>query len=81
MGLTGRNNISLNWDKAVYKELNLITSISSTHCSWNYTINFVKEKKINLETIVSHKFPFSDFRQAFELANNKKCMKILLFPD
>jgi threonine dehydrogenase-like Zn-dependent dehydrogenase len=33
VGLSGKESLGINWDKAVFKELNIITSMSSTYSS------------------------------------------------
>ena len=68
-------------DKAIFKELEIHTSLSSTYTSWRYAISMIRNSKIKLSKIVSHKFPLSKFREALDLAIDRKGLKIVLIPD
>ena len=81
VGFSGKENLGINWDRAVFKELNIITSMSSTYSSWKYTIDMLKENKIDLVKVVSDILPLSKYREAFDRAINKKGLKIVLVPD
>ena len=81
MGLCGKDIIKFKWDRIVYKELNVIPSMSSSFSSWDYTIGMLSDGKLNLEKIVSHTTPMSKYREAFDLIINKKGLKIVLIPD
>lgn len=59
MGMSGKEYIKFNWDKAIHKELDIIPLMSSTYNAWKYTIGMLEDGKINLEEIVSHIFPMS----------------------
>ena len=37
--------------------------------------------KVNPHPLVSHTMPMSEWRQAFEILQNRQGIKILLFPD
>ncbi len=81
MGLFGKDLLKFKWDQIIYKELNIIPSMSSTFSSWNYAISMLDNGKLNLKKIVSHTIPMSQYRKAFELLMNKKGLKIILIPD
>ena len=81
VGFSGKESLGLKWDSAIYKELNIITSMSSTYSSWNYTIDMLKENRLNLNKVVSDILPLSKYREGFDRAINKKGLKIVLVPD
>lgn len=81
MGMSGADYMNIKWNLAIFKELNIYTSLSSTYKSWKYTISMLEEGKLNLSKIVSHKMPLSKYREAFDLIINKKGLKIILVPD
>lgn len=81
MGMSGADYMNIKWNSAIFKEIVIYTSLSSTYKSWKYTISMLEEGKLNLKKIVSHKMPFSKYREAFDLIINKKGLKIILVPD
>ncbi|MCL5072825.1 MAG: alcohol dehydrogenase catalytic domain-containing protein [Actinobacteria bacterium] len=81
MGISGKEYMNIKWNGAIFKELEIAASLSSTYTSWNYVISMLEEGKLNLLKIVSHKFPLSQFREALKLAIDKQGLKIVLIPD
>jgi len=81
MGMSGKEYMNIKWNGAIFKELEIATSLSSTYTSWNYVISMLEEGKLDLLKIVSHKFPLSQFREALKLAIEKQGLKIVLIPD
>jgi len=81
MGMSGRENLNITWNKAIFRELDIYTSLSSTYTSWRYAISMVEDRKINLSKIISHKLPLSEYRKAFNLIISKKALKIVLIPN
>lgn len=81
MGMSGKEYINIKWNTAIFKELDIYTSLSSTYKSWKYTISMLGESKLNLNKIISHVMPFSKYREAFDLIINKKSLKVIMVPD
>lgn len=81
VGLSGKESLNLKWDKAIFNELNIIPSMSSTYSSWKYTLDMLKTKKLNLSKIISNILPMSRYREAFEMTMNRQGLKIVLVPD
>jgi L-iditol 2-dehydrogenase len=81
MGMSGKDYMSIKWNSAVFKELDIYTSLSSTYKSWKYVISMLEGGKLNLSKIISHRMPLSKYREAFDLIINKKGLKIILIPD
>ena len=81
LGMSGKKGILINWDKIVYNEINVISSMSSTYNSWKYTISLLEDSKLDLKKVVSDVFPMSKYREAFKMAMNKEGLKIILVPD
>lgn len=81
MGMSGKEYMNIKWNSAIFKELDIYTSLSSTYTSWGYVISMLEESKIDLLKIISHKFPLSQYREALKLAIDKKGLKVVLIPD
>ncbi len=81
MGMVGKEIIGLKWQRIIMKEINICTSLSSTYNSWEYAISLLASGKINIRKIISHKFPLTKYREAFDLIMRKKALKVILVPD
>jgi threonine 3-dehydrogenase len=52
-----------------------------TFTTWEIAKNLLVTKKINLSKLITSRFPFPDFQEAFELCESGKTGKVLLFPE
>jgi L-iditol 2-dehydrogenase len=80
VGITGRQQIALNWDVALKKAAHLIYSFSSNWTSWERTVSLLGSGKINVEPMISRKMPLDDWEAAFDLLQRQEAIKILLMP-
>ncbi|MDK2800982.1 MAG: hypothetical protein PWP27_543 [Clostridiales bacterium] len=49
--------------------------------TWEKAENFLLSGKINLDKIITHRFPMSEYEKAFEIAKSGEGCKILLYPE
>lgn len=61
-------------------ELDLNTTMMYRHEDYEKAIELVKEKKIDLESLMSNTFPFNEYQKAYEYIdqNREKAMKVLI---
>ena len=79
IGLFGKL-ITLDFEIICYKELVVTGSLGSTWTSWHRAIKLMEMGKVNNELIVSHCFPITEWKKAFEMFENKEGLKIVLTP-
>lgn len=48
--------------------------------TWHIASRLIKEKRINLENVITHRLPMEDFVQGMELMKSGECGKIILIP-
>ena len=48
--------------------------------TWHTAARLIKEKRLDLEPVITHQFPLEDFAKGMELMQNGNCGKILLIP-
>lgn len=48
--------------------------------TWHKTTQLLKSGKLNLDPVITHKFPLSDFGKGMQLMEQGACGKIVLFP-
>ena len=71
---------SLDFNQFCYKELKVTGSFGSIWTSWENAISLVKNNKVDLKCLVTHQFPLPSWKEAFEIFENKKGIKIVLKP-
>ncbi len=48
--------------------------------TWEKVSNFLQNKRLNLDPIITHQFKLEDYQKGFELMEKKECGKIILVP-
>ena len=64
----------------VRKEFNIFGSICYTWLDFQDSIELVSSGRIKTKAIISHRFELEDIGQALDLINQKKAIKIILYP-
>jgi L-iditol 2-dehydrogenase len=79
IGLTGKK-IEFDIEAINYKEMHFSGSIGSRNASWRMALKLQGSGKLQLEPLVSHKFPITQWEEAFSLFESKNCGKVFLLP-
>ena len=79
MGLFGKN-INLDFNRVVFKELRVQGVFSSNWRSWDRADRLISQGRVRLRPLISHRFPLSEWQQAFDLLWGREGLKILLIP-
>lgn len=68
-------------DRFLSKELEMYGSCGGPH-AWPEAIDLIRDGRVRVEPIISHRFPLTDFAEAFALAEKggPDVLKIMLFP-
>jgi L-iditol 2-dehydrogenase len=80
MGLFGKS-IQLDFNQIAVKELRVQGVFSSNWRSWDRALRLVSQGRVRLRPLISHCFPLSEWRQAFDLLWRREGLKVLLFPE
>jgi L-iditol 2-dehydrogenase len=59
-------------DLLVSKDMSLIGSIAYTSADWARVVGLLAERILDLDPIVTHRFPASEFEQAARLMDNRQ---------
>ena len=78
---TSTSLMSLDFTQIAYKELTVKGSLAATRVDWELALKLIAMGKIQTKPLVSHKLPISDWRNAFALAEQRRSVKVLLYPD
>jgi L-iditol 2-dehydrogenase len=68
-------------DQIFYKQLTISGSICYTVKTWERMMKIYAEGRIRLSDLISAKLPISDWRTAFSLCEEKKAVKVLMYPE
>ena len=79
MGLFGRP-IQIDLDSLVIKEVQAQGVFSSNWRAWDRALRLVRQSRVDLSPLISHRLPLSAWREAFELLWQRKGLKVLLIP-
>ena len=64
--------------EAVTKQLAMIGSFSHTWATWETALKLLEEAKISTKALITHTYPLSDWRKAFETLLNLQGVKAVL---
>jgi L-iditol 2-dehydrogenase len=80
IGLTGKEMVQFPWDKASWKLVTVFFNLSTAYSGWDRSIGLVASKKIDVNKIISHVRPLSEWHQAFDDIESMKALKVILVP-
>ncbi|MFC2030795.1 zinc-binding dehydrogenase [Chloroflexota bacterium] len=80
MGLFGRP-VQVDLDRLVLKEVRAQGVFSSNWRAWDRALRLVRQDRVRLNPLITHRFPLSEWERAFELLWQRKGLKILLLPE
>ena len=68
-------------DLIFYKQLTMSGSICYTTRTWERMMKIYGEGRVRLDDLVSTTLPISEWRTAFALCEDKKAIKVLMYPE
>lgn len=74
-------SIELGYNDIVFKELHLKGSFAHNRESWKRAINLLEDHKVNLGALISGEYPLEEWERAFQLFEEGKGLKYLLYPS
>ena len=80
VGHFGRD-LTLPWDLVAFRQLQIHGSVGYTKETWRRTMQILGQQTLNLSNVITHRFPLSDWRQGFDLMEEKLAVKVLLSPQ
>lgn len=74
-------DLKLPWDLIAFRQLTISGSVGYTRETWHHAINILNQGKLKLSDVITHEFPLTEWREGFDLAEQKKSVKVLLYPN
>lgn len=80
IGLTGKRPVQLDWDAAMTKVLTLYFNMSTAYASWDKTIWMMATGRVNVDPLITHVLPLSEWERGFEAVESMEALKVVLRP-
>lgn len=80
IGLTG-GQVTLDWDAAVFKEIDIRFSKSSTYLSWHRAISMIADGRVDVKLLITHRFKLSQWAEALQATDKGEAIKAVMFPE
>ena len=82
VGVYGTTYDNFPWGQIFDKGIKLCTGQAPVHKHIDKLMGFVRERKVFLDDIITHKFPLARIAEGYQMFCNKedKCMKVILRP-
>jgi L-iditol 2-dehydrogenase len=80
IGLTGKKQVSLDWDKFQGKVCTITFNMSTFYTSWDRALSMLASGKVSAKDIITHEFPLEQWEDAFEAVENLSALKAVLIP-
>jgi threonine dehydrogenase-like Zn-dependent dehydrogenase len=73
LGIAGAGRrLELPADRIALRDLALVGSVGYTKAVWSRMVGLVADRLVELDPIVTHRFPAADFKQAFDLLERRE---------
>lgn len=77
---TGKSMISIDSNVVHYKEASLTGSHGSTPLQHKRSVELIASGRLDVASLITHRFPLSDIHEAFETVEQRKCLKTVVKP-
>lgn len=81
LGITGKPTVEVPWDTAIFKAPIVTFCFSSSWSSWETGIKLIQRKLIQPGKLITHKFPLEKWKEAFDIIQAGKAIKVVLIPN
>lgn len=79
IGLMGRP-VTFDWDSAVFKEIDLNFSKSSSYLSWHRALSMMASGRVDVGSLITHRMDMTEWEQGMRLVEKGEAVKVILYP-
>jgi L-iditol 2-dehydrogenase len=80
IGVSGKDEISVPWDVAMYKACDLMFNFSSTYHSWERALGLMGSREVDVRQVITDVKPLTEWKSVFEGLEAGEGIKSLLIP-
>ncbi len=81
IGEVAKPEITFRWNDAIFRGCSITFSFGATYKAWKYSLDLMSAGKIDVKSLITHKFPLEKWEQGFKLMDSKESLKVLLVPE
>jgi len=75
LGITGKKQVSVSWDEAIFKGLDVKFSFSTTYFSWERALSLIAKGSIKVSALITHKVNLEEWEKTFNDLKEGKGLK------
>ena len=80
IGVSGKPEVSIPYDRGIFKSLRYDFCFSSSWTSWERTIGLLSHGLLPIDKVITHKLPLEKWEEAFCLLATRQAAKVILLP-
>ncbi len=80
MGVSGIPQVSIPYDRGIFKGLRYDFCFSSSWTSWETALGLVSKGVLPLGKLITHRLPLDQWEEAFKLLETRQAAKVILIP-
>jgi len=80
IGITGKDEVLIPYDRAIFKALRYDFCFSSSWTAWEKAIGLIAKGLIPAQKLITHRLPLEKWEEAFHLLENLQAAKVILIP-
>lgn len=80
IGEAPKPEIAFPWNAAIFKACTVKFTFGSNYRAWHLALQYMSERKIDVGQLVTHRISMADFADGFRMLEEKKAVKIILYP-
>jgi L-iditol 2-dehydrogenase len=81
IGITERDMVSLPWNKAINKVIDIYFNMSSSYTAWDRALSLISENKEKLSKVITHKTAIDKWEWVFNELIEERGVKALFIPS
>ena len=80
LGMTKKEKVEVPWNIGIVKGIQVVLPFSSGYTSWERALALIALRKIDVRTLITHRFSLEDWSNAFSLVEKGQAIKAVLVP-
>jgi L-iditol 2-dehydrogenase len=80
IGVSGKQEISIPYDRGIFKALRYDYCFSSSWTSWEKALGLLSHGLLPIDKVITHKLPLEKWEEAFRLLASRQAAKVILIP-
>jgi len=80
IGISGRNDVPVPWDDAIFKAQRLLFCFSSSWSAWGTALSLLEAGRLDVESLITHRITLEQWQDAFVDIEKGRAIKVIIHP-